>query len=167
MIFTDTHAELNGHSSQNIRQYFDEVADGACERGFESCWLGDLTKAAETDNTSPLIDETVPEPTFQRLLASAMKWYRGNGSCEEGALEYYRMNMVEKRAVEHAFPELNFHHLQWERISRTFPKNLPNLLHVFASQRDQHQTLVPLPGDGRLRTGSKLGSRIGNAALVG
>jgi L-tyrosine isonitrile synthase len=125
LIFTDTHAELNGHSSPDIRQYFDEVAAGARERGFESCWLGELTKAAEADNTSPLIEEIVPEPTFQRLLASAMKWYRGNGSCEEGALKYYRMNMVEKRAVERAFPESIFITFNGSEFRGLFPQNLP------------------------------------------
>lgn len=125
LIFTDTHAELNGHSPQNIHQYFDEVADGARDRGFESCWLGDLTKDAEADNTSPLIDEIVPEPTFERLLASALKWYRGNGSCEEGALEYYRMNMVEKRAVERAFPDSIFITFNGSEFRGLFPKNLP------------------------------------------
>jgi hypothetical protein len=125
LIFTDTHAELNGHSLQNIRQYFDEVADSARERGFESCWLGGLTKAAGADNTTPLIDEIVPETTFQQLLASAMKWYRGNGGCEEGALRYYRMNMVEKCAVEHAFPDSIFITFNGSEFRGLFPQNLP------------------------------------------
>jgi hypothetical protein len=125
LIFTDTHAELNGHSSQNTRRYFDEIADGAKERGFESCWLGDLTKAAQTDSTSSLIDEIVPETTFQQLLASAMKWYRGNGSCEEGALKYYQMNMVEKRAVERAFPESIFITFNGSEFRGLFPQSLP------------------------------------------
>ena len=125
LIFTDTHAELNGHSSQNIRQYFDEVADGARERGFASCWLGDLTKAAEVDSERSLIDEIVPETTFQQLLASAMKWYRGNGSCEEGALKYYRMNMVEKRAVERAFPDSIFITFNGSEFRGLFPQSLP------------------------------------------
>lgn len=87
--------------------------------------MGDLTKAAEADNTSPLIDETVPEPTLQRLLASAMKWYRGNGSCEEGALEHYRMNLVEKRAVEGAFPDSIFISFNGSEFRERFPQNLP------------------------------------------
>lgn len=95
--------------------------------------MGDLTKAAEADNTSPLIDETVPEPTLQRLLASAMKWYRGNGSCGEGALEYYRMNLVEKRAVERAFPDSIFITFNGSEFRGRFPRNLP-IFYAFASQ---------------------------------
>src|SRR5262245_45825131 len=37
LIFTDTHAELNGHSPEVIRRYFHETADWARQRGFESC----------------------------------------------------------------------------------------------------------------------------------
>jgi hypothetical protein len=38
------------------------------------------------------------EQVVASLIACAAKWYRGEGSTEQGALDYHRMNMVEKRA---------------------------------------------------------------------
>src|SRR5580704_3313902 len=37
LIFTDTHAELNGHAPHGVREYFAEVGAYAVERGFETC----------------------------------------------------------------------------------------------------------------------------------
>src|ERR1700730_7576118 len=47
LIFTDTHAELNGHAPLGVREYFTEVEASAGERGFETCVLSQLTRSAE------------------------------------------------------------------------------------------------------------------------
>src|SRR5258708_3834987 len=39
LIFTDTHAELNGYSRQSMHAYFAEVEASARQRGFASCWM--------------------------------------------------------------------------------------------------------------------------------
>src|SRR5207244_3715675 len=39
LVFTDTHAELNGHSQQAIDRYFGTVDAAARERGFATCRL--------------------------------------------------------------------------------------------------------------------------------
>src|SRR5215472_395905 len=46
LIFTDTHAELNGHSPESMRRYFAEIEDAARRRGFDGCRLGAVTRAA-------------------------------------------------------------------------------------------------------------------------
>ena len=134
LIFTDTHARLNGHSHDCIAAYFAEVEGAARQRGFECCWLSQLTCAAETVPASDLDDDVVPEDTLQRLSASARKWYRGNGSVEQGALNYYQMNMVEKRAVELAFPCSIFVTFNGSELRSLFPKGLP-IFYMYSIRR--------------------------------
>jgi len=125
LIFTDTHAELNGHTSHSVREYFAEVGAFAGERGFESCFLGELTRSAEAVANCAASDEIVPEETLQRLSACARKWYRGDGTAGQGALKYYQMNMIEKRAVELAFPRSIFVTFNGSDLRSLFPDRLP------------------------------------------
>jgi hypothetical protein len=107
VIFTDTHAELNGHEASSIRSYFGDIEAGALKRGFDTCWLGELLGVAEAA-AGPIEPRDVPKELEARLSASAKKWYRGGGSAEEGARKYYQINMAELRAVELAFPRAIF-----------------------------------------------------------
>jgi hypothetical protein len=104
LILTDTHAELNGHSREHIQQYFDEIKAVAEQRGFQTCWLGHLVKAAGNLATAAPIEEAVSAETLSRLVTSAQKWYHGPDTSKEGALTYLRMNLIEQRVVERAFP---------------------------------------------------------------
>jgi hypothetical protein len=125
LIFTDTHAQLNGHAAADARAYFAEVETCAGERGFEACWLGQLTRSAPTVATGVPDDEVVPEETLERLSAYAEKWYRGDGTAGQGALKYYQMNMIEKRAVERAFPGSIFVTFNGSKLRSLFPDRLP------------------------------------------
>jgi hypothetical protein len=103
LIFTDTHAELNGHSPQGTREYFAGIEACAGQRGFETCYLSQLTRSVHAVDAVDPNDLVVPEETLRRLSAGARKWYRGDDSPGRGAVKYYQMNMIEKRAVEIAF----------------------------------------------------------------
>jgi hypothetical protein len=133
LIFTDTHARLNGHSPATMRRYFDDVADAARERGFDSCWLGAITELAGEAATSGLADD-VPEETLVLLSASAKKWYRGDGTCEDGALKYYQLNAIERRAVELAFPNSIFVTFNGSKLRDLFPERLP-IFYMYSLRR--------------------------------
>ena len=132
LILTDTHAELNGHSAATIRSYFNDIADAARERGFDTCWLGDITRAAGAAAVVAT-DQVAPE-TLSRLATSAKKWYRGQGTHEDGALKYFRMNMVERRAVEIAFPRAIFVTFNGSELRELFPERLP-IFHMYSLRR--------------------------------
>jgi hypothetical protein len=134
LIFTDTHARLNGHSAERISAYFAEVEAAARHRGFDCCWLSEITHAADVSVVPDPNDEIMPEDTFLRLSASAQKWYRGNGTVEQGALNYYQMNMVEKRAVELAFPRSVFVTFSGSELRSLFPKHLP-IFYMYSIKR--------------------------------
>jgi L-tyrosine isonitrile synthase len=134
LIFTDTHAQLNGYLQQGICRYFSEVDAAARQRGFKTRWLGELVRLPEIAAVKNQIDETVQQDTLSRLIASARKWYRGVGGPEQGALVYYRMNMVEKRAVELAFPASIFITFNGSELRSLFPEHLP-IFYMYSIRR--------------------------------
>jgi L-tyrosine isonitrile synthase len=131
LILTDTHAQLNGHSPACIDQYFASVEDEVRPHGFLTCRLSRLVERVAGDGAP--FDDLCPD-TMRKLHASAAKWYRGEGSAEDGARKYYRMNMLEKRAVEHAFPQSIFITFNGSEFRRLFPERLP-IFYMYSLRR--------------------------------
>jgi len=125
LIFTDTHATLNGYSPTDTEDYFDAVERAAGERGFDGCWLSELVFAAEAAGVIDLADEYFSDDMLQKLGACAAKWFRGEGTPEEGAVRYLQMNMVEKRAVQFAFPQSIFITFNGSEFRSLFPERMP------------------------------------------
>jgi hypothetical protein len=134
LIFTDTHAELNGHSKQSADEYFGAVETGGRTRGFATCRLGELVRSAERAAEHVPNEVPVPEDTLRRLGVCAAKWYRGDGAPEEAAVTYFRMNMVEKRAVEVAFPRSIFVTFNGSEFRCLFPERLP-IFYMYSLRR--------------------------------
>lgn len=133
LIFTDTHAALNGHAPARREAYFGAVGAAAAERGFATSRLSAVVASAE-----PALDgaahEEPPEAVRDSLMACAAKWFRGEGSVEEGALEYYRMNMIEKRAVAIAFPDTIFVTFNGSDFRDLFPQAMP-IFYMYSLRR--------------------------------
>jgi hypothetical protein len=134
LVLTDTHAELNGYCRQDIDQYYDEVKAAARQRGFETRSLGQLVKAAGSLATAAPLDDTVPAGMLSSLTASAAKWYRGAGTPEQGALTYLRMNLIEQRVVERAFPGSIFITFNGSDLRALFPRQLP-IFYMYSLRR--------------------------------
>lgn len=134
LIFTDTHATLNGYSAHEMNTYFADIEAAASQRGFDTCRLSDLTRAAGETEIAAAAAEGLTEDMLVRLSASAMKWYRGEHSPRDGALKYYRMNMVEKRAVERAFPNAIFATFNGSKFRCLFPSQMP-IFYMYSLRR--------------------------------
>jgi L-tyrosine isonitrile synthase len=90
---------------------------------------------------------------LQNLLASASKWYRGGGSREQGAADYYRMNMVEKHAVEIAHPHSIFITFSGSKLRSLFPPHLP-IFYMYSLRRGASTKPWFLPFDTELCSAS-------------
>jgi hypothetical protein len=124
LLFTDTHAELNGYSPEESELYFTAVEDAAKARGFGCFRLGRLARAVgQIAARSPY--NPFPPEILWRLSRCAEKWYRGDETAERGALKYFEMNMREKRAVEQAFPHAIFITFNSSEYRILFPDRLP------------------------------------------
>ena len=134
LIFTDTHARLNGHSLDSMREYFGAIEAVARERGFDTVWLGSLTRQSELSGLTVVPADPTSQDVLRSLSASAQKWYHGSGTPEHGALKYYEMNMIEKRAVELAFPRSIFITFNGSELRSLFPEHLP-IFHMYSLRR--------------------------------
>lgn len=133
LICTDTHALHNGHSPLSIQEYFSGIGKLAGEQGFSSCRLGSLSPLSALGQLTPIASD-IPSESLQRLIGAAERWYRGDASIEQGALRYYRMNMVEKRAVERAFPDAIFVTFNGSEYRMLFPDALP-IFYMYSIKR--------------------------------
>lgn len=133
LVFTDTHARLNGYSELGIRSYRKAVEVEAGQRGFESCSLSQLIDTTQA-KAEDYVDDIVPEDMLAKLTTSAMKWYHGADSVERGAVTYFHMNMIEKRAVELAFPKAIFASFNSSKFRILFPKRMP-IFYMYSLQR--------------------------------
>lgn len=133
LILTDTHAALNGHLERETAQYHGEIAHEARKRGFEHYSLSELTAAA-----GDLVRaEDCPTPSAQileQLAGSATRWYRGEGTAEDGARRYYKMNMVEKRVIELFFSASVFVTFNGSEHRELFPDRLP-IFYMYSLRR--------------------------------
>lgn len=134
LIFTDTHATLNGHAPKDMEAYFDAVEDAACKRGFSGCWLSELVFAAEAAGAIDCADDDIPDDMLAKLGACAAKWFRGEGTVEAGAARYLQMNMVEKRAVQFAFPRAIFVTFNGSEFRSLFPDRMP-IFYMYSLRR--------------------------------
>jgi hypothetical protein len=132
LVLTDSHATLNGHPVQEMTRYFGQVEAEAEKRGFDCYRLVELTEAA---GRGIRVDSSEPtEEVLQQLAKSAMRWYRGTGSAEDGAKRYYAMNMVEKRVIEHFFPASIFATFNGRECRDLFPDTLP-IFYMYSMKR--------------------------------
>ena len=124
LVFTDTHAALNGHTKESIQSYYQDLVVATRGR-FKTCLLSDVIDASglRADATS---DQQFPPPELlAELRVSAAKWFKGEGSADEGAIRYFRANMLERRVMERAFARSIFVTFNGSQLNSLFPDGLP------------------------------------------
>ncbi len=124
LLLTDTHAKLNNHSQRAIDDYFASVREEACHRGFSTRLLSSLM-AGFPYPCSDRTDICPSERTLNALIASAAKWYGGNGTPRSGALAYYAMNMRERAVVERFYASAVFVTFNGSDLRPLFPEAMP------------------------------------------
>ncbi len=134
LIFTDTHATLNGHTPKAMRDYFGAVEPVARARGFSTCLLSDLVAQADAAGSVNWAAEPITDEVLQKLGACAAKWFRGEGTPLDGATRYFQMNMVEKQAVQLAFPRSIFVTFNNSEFRCLFPERMP-IFYMYSLRR--------------------------------
>jgi hypothetical protein len=132
LLFTDTHALLNGHAAGSVRGYFAEIGHYVRERGIDTCLLGDVLRTSGLAQANA--EDEMPPDLGERLIASARKWYFGDRTVEEGALQYYRANMLERRAVEAVYPHSIMITFNTSALRTLLPLGLP-VFYMYSMRR--------------------------------
>lgn len=122
LIFTDTHAELNGHPATDAAAYFAAVTACLDRRRFHTATLSSIVRTAGPFPGAPA---PVDCASIDRLVRSAERWFRGGGSAREGAERYLHANAIERRAVEIAYPGAIFATFNGSEFDFLFPAQLP------------------------------------------
>jgi hypothetical protein len=105
LLFTDTHATLNGHDEAAIDAYFAEVERAATSPTFITSRLSDHVAKFDPGtgmDFAPVSDDLM-----------------------EGAEEYFLQNMIERQAVEQAFRTSIFLTFNGSDVKDLFPSHLP------------------------------------------
>jgi L-tyrosine isonitrile synthase len=146
LVFTDTHAALNGHSQASIFSYLQDLLLAARPRGFNISLLSSLVNAAGLRPDEPLEPQVPSAEMLAELRASAAKWFRAEGSAEEGAVRYFHANMVERKVVERAFPRSIFITFNGSHVKWLFPETLP-IFYMYSLRRGTSDKPWFLPAD--------------------
>lgn len=125
VVFTDTHAALNGHSEVSIHTYFEDLELAASRRGFATRRLSTLMQTPGLRPESEIEPQIPPDDVLAGLSASAAKWFKGDGTARDGAIRYFQANMVERRVMERAFPRSIFVTFNGSGLKSLFPDSLP------------------------------------------
>lgn len=125
LVFTDTHAALNGHSQPDIHSYLQDLALATRPYGFRVCRLSSLVNAAGLRPDEMPERQVLPADVLARLRTSAAKWFKGEGSTDEGAIRYFQANTVERKVLERAFPRSIFITFNGSQLRSLFPEALP------------------------------------------
>lgn len=123
LLFTDTHAALNGHDAESIDAYFAEVERAACSTTFTTSRLSDHVSKFDPEPGTEYAP--VSNDLMVRLEKSAQKWYKGDATPREGAEEYFLQNMIERQAVERSFSSSIFLTFNGSDVRDLFPSHLP------------------------------------------
>jgi len=134
LIFTDTHARLNGYDPASTEDYFSAIEAVALDYGFQGCRLGALVAAAEAEIGVEAREAPLDPQLLGQLERTAAKWFRGEGGAQRGAELYYRANMIERRAVEIAFPQSIFASFNGSEQRGLFPESLP-IFYMYSLRR--------------------------------
>lgn len=125
LVFTDTHAALNGHSPASIQSYFQDLVRATRGRRFKTCLLSNLVNAAGLRPDATPEQQAPPPDLLEELRASAAKWFKGEGSTDEGAIRYFQANMLERKVMEQEFPRSIFVTFNGSQLKSLFPEELP------------------------------------------
>ena len=134
LVLTDTHAELNGYCPASTNSYFDAVSLAATPRGFGARRLSELMESAREHLDPEPAKRDPPAYLLKALVASAEKHYRGDGAAEEGAIRYFRNNMLERQAVERAFRGAIFVTFNGSDMRPLFPEGMP-IFYMYSIRR--------------------------------
>lgn len=122
LIFTDTHARLNGHAEHAISQYAADIEAAAGHRQFDCHRLSTLVRGRRGSRTRRAMPDLA---TLERLETCAAKWFHGEGSTGDGARRYFAMNMIEREVIEDRFPSAIFITFNGSDYRSLFPETLP------------------------------------------
>jgi len=134
LVFTDTHARINGYDDVSTARYFLEVAKLAGAKGFSTVAMSEVMGEAGPIREIPEDEHLPGSALLAKLSASAAKWHRGRATPVEAARFYFRANLRERQAIERVYPLAIFITFNGGDLRPLFPENLP-IFYMYSLRR--------------------------------
>lgn len=125
IIFTDTHAKLNGYSEREIKTYFDSVKKQISDYGFNFLSLSELVTYDENELMEKIDKLKIKNSFLANLEKSSFKHFRRGANTKLGAKLYFLQNQKEKGELEKVFPDSIFLTYNGSDLNAIFPLKLP------------------------------------------
>ena len=126
LIFSDTHAAINGYDPGGVKAYFDSVKSEVAKYGVKAIHLSDLVKYDEVKLLSQSDSLEIETNLFRLLKESSQKHCRNfKSDYEIGAKVYYLQNQLEKQEVEKRFKDYIFLTYNGSELNEILPMKLP------------------------------------------
>ncbi|HLD21645.1 MAG TPA: asparagine synthase C-terminal domain-containing protein, partial [Patescibacteria group bacterium] len=134
LVFTDTHAELNGYSTVAIQEYFNSVRTLVAKYNFiEIILMSELVPYEEEtllQVAHKIADTDIPDVFY----SSSEKHFQKNNDIQLGAKLYYLQNQLEKNSIEQHFADcifMTYNSSTWDSIH---PARLP-IFYMYSLKR--------------------------------
>jgi asparagine synthase (glutamine-hydrolysing) len=128
IVYTDTHAKLNGFEDEEIQSYKNSLEEILKKYNFS---LVCMSKIANLEK----YDEIKVEESFLNLLVnSARKHYKGNENIQKIAKWYYQQNQIEKQKITEYFENHIFLTYNGSEINPLFPEKMP-IFYMYSTKK--------------------------------
>lgn len=132
LIFTDTHAELNGYTKDKIKKYFDSVIKLVKKYNIVTLYLSDLAKYDENMLSQKVKNLEINSKLLDILKNSSKKHYKKISDHDFGAKLYFLQNQIEKKEVEKKFADSIFLTYNGSDLDGILPAKLP-IFYMFST----------------------------------
>lgn len=133
-IFTDTHAELNGYSKNEIKKYYDSVDTLIKKYDIDSLYLSKLVEYNEKDLLDKVDDLEIDSDLLEILENSSRKHNKRLSDHNLSAKLYYLQNQIEKKTLEENFSNSIFLTYNGSSMDSIFPTKLP-IFYMYSIKR--------------------------------
>lgn len=125
LIFTDTHALLNGYTKHDITTYYSSLRNHIAQYGWESIRLSRIQPMDYKNLIQKAPHTEIPRELLHTLIRTSRKHNKRLDDHDLGARSYYLLNQFERKAVAERFPHSIFLTYNSSAFNPLFPETLP------------------------------------------
>lgn len=122
LVFTDTHAKLNGYTDEDINRYYSSVKNMALQRKMKWLFMSEFVSLDFEALTKEQEHQKIDKDVLELLKESSNKHFKRSSDSTLGARVYYTLNQKEKIEIERNFPDNIFITYSGSELNDIFPR---------------------------------------------
>ena len=133
IIFTDSHAELNGYTSESIIKYYSSVREMADNLDMKTIFMSKICDFNFDELDVQSRDAEIDSKVLEILKSSSSKHFNRSADYDQGARLYYVLNQIEKCEVAKKFSDSIFLTYSGSDLDVILP-SLP-IFHMYSTEK--------------------------------